>query len=1203
MLTMTVLLCIVAILSCGKTPEPEAGPEINIAGQAKIELSGGATDGTVKFTSSGNWTATPSEGWVHLSATSGKGSNSEVELTVSCDPNPGEEMRTATVTIKSGDVTKTVTVTQPGKGKEPDPDPDPDPEVVVEVKRIDFEPREYTIAVGSTLQLMPVFTPEDATDKSLIWQAFGSCVSVSEDGVVKGLRIGQAVVRAYAAGGTIAAECIIIVTNDVQGSHQGVVTDDMYGGRGKGGDDVSGGSGASTGNEESAKNGYSYTFGSKTINVTDQLLAKMVNPDPYNITLPADPQGGSPVGMGDVFLFPPSEKYPGGLARKVTSVHADGDNYKYYSTAATIEEIFETLHIEQTGLNLGQHIEKVLDESGKEVDFVKTKAGFSISIPEIFGGLNGLSIGFGDNVQISPSAEVSFNLDLAADVVDCKLTYAKAKVNTSARLSADVAIKNGAEKKWESQRFKVIMGAIPIGPVIITPEIYVSFVLKLSGEVNLTFSVNYQKAYYAYTFYDGAGGVHCKAGEAEIPDKKDPFAVTGNISGGVEFGPNLGLSISLYGGALGLSVHFDPHLAYSFTGSLPFTMETLANIGRTANWLSNAFTEPSCSFAFGGSADLAYAWHKEFELPDNIGLSYSFGKTYLMPKLGENLDIKTSSGNMAMVTTTIKNKAWFDDNMYVIVHKNGHAGGEVFAKCPFEIPVKPAAEDEEVNCTAFVRGLDPKERYYVEGPFMTIGAFGYTADLEMSPAPVHADRIIEYFDPRIENAVKGILGDIYAGRDGDWEDCNWDKDFDNIRNYKNVTAYYDSEGICTVDIKLPKEWKSKNIIVSDHSAGIESMMRWNLSSSHAYPYYKVKKLEIEDKSLEMIASIIATDKVTIHSPRLNYYSVLGDYNPDTQITDYSAYNCPDIDLSGTNIYEFKWNAVQLGNIKLNDCPRLKEIQHTGSYINYRELDKEQAEFIDIASISETLPKSLSLNNCPALEIISFTGCRLDGFDKLMANVFVNELKIGAGVAYDLKIPDCCKYLSIRTENSIFSNLTISGCSRLRAIMRELKSRLIIRNITLENCPLLGGIYLNNPSISGINDSDDLSIACEDKMIVRNCPALKVLYLHTYNPEAQVTVADMEKLEVLDVWSESTAEFNFANIPALKSVLLSGNYIGGLLSDFLQQAKKQGKATFPYKYVYEYNGNVWVSTRTNDYGFWFPGEPGQHYHFDPKNPNK
>ena len=130
-------------------------------------------------------------------------------------------------------------------------------------------------------------------------------------------------------------------------------------------------------------------------------------------------------------------------------------------------------------MSIGDHIEKVLDESGKEVDFVKTKAGFSISIPEIFGGLNGLSIGFGDNVQISPSAEVSFNLDLAADVVDCKLTYAKAKVNTSARLSADVAIKNGAEKKWESQRFKVIMGAIPIGPVIITPEIYVSFVLKL----------------------------------------------------------------------------------------------------------------------------------------------------------------------------------------------------------------------------------------------------------------------------------------------------------------------------------------------------------------------------------------------------------------------------------------------------------------------------------------------------------------------------------------------------------------------------------------------------------------------------------------------------------------------------------------------------------------------------------------------------
>ena len=739
MLMMTVVLCIAAVTSCKKTPEPVADPEIKISGATEIALPADAASGTITFTANRDWMADAGAAWAKVSPASGKASDKAVTLTVACEANANEKARTTTVTITAGMASKTVTIMQAGTKEDPGPGPGP---TTVAVTGISFENDEYTVGVGNTLQLTATIAPEDATDKTVVWSVSDESVAtVSESGAVKGLTAGTAKVRASTPDGTIYAECTVTVTEDVQGSHQGAVTDDMYGGSGSGGDDVSGGSGASQGDEESDKNGFQYQYASHTVNVTEALQAKMESVSSEGFALPADPQGNSAISNGDVFVFPPSEEYPGGRAVKVTGVKAEGDDYYYTTTWAAIDEIFETLHIEQNGMSLGDHIEKVLDENGNEVDFVRTKAGFTLSIPEIFGGLNGLSIGFGDNVQVSPSAEVSFNMDLAADVVDCKLTYAKAKVNASARLSADVAIKNGAEKKWESQRFKVILGAIPIGPVIITPEIYVSFVLKLSGEVNLTFSVNYQKAYYAYTYYDGAGGVHCKAGEAEIPDKKDPFAVTGNISGGVEFGPNIGLSISLYGGALGLSVHFDPHLAYSFTGSLPFTMETLANLGRTANWLSNAFTEPSCSFAFGGSADLAYAWHKEFELPDNIGLSYSFGKTYLMPKLGENLDIKVS-GNMAMVSTTIKNKAWFDDNMYVLVHKGGWLSNQIFAKCPFEIPVKPAAEDDEVTCTAYIRGLVPGERYYVEGPFMTIGVLGYTADLEMTPAQVKADRVI-----------------------------------------------------------------------------------------------------------------------------------------------------------------------------------------------------------------------------------------------------------------------------------------------------------------------------------------------------------------------------------------------------------------------------------------------------------------------------
>ena len=1185
MLMMTVVLCIAAVTSCKKKPEPKPEPEINISGKASIDFSGGATDGTVTFTSSEDWTATAGEGWVHVSQTSGTGSDAEVELTITCDPNPSEEPRTTTVTIKSGDVTKTITITQPGKEKEP--------EQVIEVQRIDFEQQEYTISVGSTLQLVVQFTPENATDKSLIWQSFRSVASVSEDGVVKGIAPGYEIIRAYAADGKIGAECIVNVTSDVQGSHQGAVTDDMYGGSGSGGDDVSGGSGASQGDEASDKNGFQYKFSDKTVNVTGALKEKMQSLSRNGFALPADPQGNSPISNGDVFVFPPSEDFPDGRAMKVTGIRAEGDDYYYTTTLAAIDEIFETLHIEQNGLNIGDRVEKVLGADGREIDFARTKAGFTLAFPQILGGINSLGIDLNDNLSISPSVELSFNMDLAADVVDCSLRYAKAKINVGANLACDVTVKNGVEKEFESERFKVLLGAIVIGPVIITPEIYVSFTMKLSGEVNVTFSVNYQKEYFSYTYYDGAGGVHSKAGEVAPAEDYDPFAVTGNISGGIEFGPNLGFSLSLYAGALGISAEMNPHPALTFTGSMPFTMETFANFGLASTWLSNAYYEPSIALGFGGSIDIAYRFHKKFEMPEGVSLAYSFGKTYIMPKLGENLDIKTSAGNMAMITTTIKNKAWFDDNMYVLVHKGGYQSGEIFAKCPFEIPKKPEKEGDEVECTAFVRGLVPGERYYVAGPYMTVGAFGYTKDLEMSPAPVHADRVIEFFDPKIVNAVKGILGDIYASRDGDWKDCNWDKDFDNIRNYKNVTAYYNENGILKVEISLARDWKANRISIKNHSDEVENMMLWTLygpswydsSTNTHYPYTSVKTLEIEDKTLEYCRWIECREKIAIHSPKFGVWQFF--HNEGSEV-----YR-PDVDLSGSGIVRIEWANSPVGDLVLKNCPNLRTIEIHGS-LRLTEEDLKNPDLFDIASVNDSeLPESFVIENCPALEIIELWSCRLDRFYDALKGCFVPKVLIGTCVAYEFKLPDCCEYFSIRNDDCIFPKLTLSGCSRLKGFFDWFQP-VLVREYTIEDCPLL--------------DSHDLRVAASDKVTISNCGLSDRLEIHTSETGAKVTVSSLNSLKYMDIYCASTADFNLSGLPALESSFMYGNYIGGLLPEPIQQMRKRGKtAGYPHKYKYEYgyvNGEwSWKSTITNDYGFYFPGEPGQHYHFDPKNPNR
>lgn len=605
-------------------------------------------------------------------------------------------------------------------------------EKVIPVTSVSIEPKQLEMIPGQTTAITVTLLPENATDKTVVWSSSEETVAtVSDTGLVQAVAEGTTTISATSLDGEVSGECLVTVmaAENMTGSRQDVITQDDFGGSGSTGDDVSGGSGASQGIEDSNKNGINYVYGENTVAVTDAVMEKVSNLTKEGFKLPADSHGRSSIGYGDVFVFPKCEQFPGGYAAKVTDISWEGDGFYYSTTLAAIDEVFETLHLEQTALDLTPYIEKIVMEDGTEVEWTKTKGGVSISIPEIFGGINGLSFDLNDNVSISPSAEINFNLDVDTDVVGNKLTYAKVQANSSARLSADVSIKKGGEKKWVSKRAKVIIAAIPVGPVWVTPEVYATFEIRLSGEINMTFSFNYQKAYFAYISYDSNKGIEYD-GDASVSSSEDPFAVTGNLSGGIEFGPNVGAGVSLWGGALGLGVYCGPHAAFSFTGTLPFTAENLAKLDRPGMWLSNAYYEPSALLRYGGSVEVAYLWHKDYEAP--VTFNYSFGKTFMIPKLGNTLSIETSQNGSAKISTTIMNKSLFNDNMYVVIRKDGPEGPVLF-KCPFKMSRKPEAEDDEVKITASLSDLDIDETYYVDGPFISVSALGFTKEVEMEP--------------------------------------------------------------------------------------------------------------------------------------------------------------------------------------------------------------------------------------------------------------------------------------------------------------------------------------------------------------------------------------------------------------------------------------------------------------------------------------
>ena len=82
------------------------------------------------------------------------------------------------------------------------------------VTNISLDKTSVNLSLGETCKLNAVVEPADATLTDIIWTASNSCVSVDQDGNIKGLSEGQCIVTAEAIDGTgIKAECVVNVGN------------------------------------------------------------------------------------------------------------------------------------------------------------------------------------------------------------------------------------------------------------------------------------------------------------------------------------------------------------------------------------------------------------------------------------------------------------------------------------------------------------------------------------------------------------------------------------------------------------------------------------------------------------------------------------------------------------------------------------------------------------------------------------------------------------------------------------------------------------------------------------------------------------------------------------------------------------------------------------------------------------------------------
>lgn len=605
-------------------------------------------------------------------------------------------------------------------------------EETVPVKGVELATHSCTLLIGRTIQLHAEILPGDATDRQLSWASSNTGVaSVDAEGVVTALAEGAATITVTTHDGGFSAKCSITVTAIVQGSRKGVVTAANYGGSGSGGDDVRPGGGG--------KNGYNYVFGGNTIQVTKEILDNIEGLASTGFSLPGDTEGNSSIGTGDVIVFPICNPFPGGYAGKIEKVTTedDGKTYRYDMSVAALDEVFEELDLKQTDIDLDPLIERVEDESGRMVPYTVAGNGVEISIEDLFPSL---SFDLSEHSKLELAARIWLNLDLDASIKGFSLKHAEVRIDAEAIMNAKIGLVKEVKATWKSPRMKMILAAIPVGPIIITPEVYVQLELDLKGEVSINATLSFRKAFYATAVYDGE--FNCDGHWVETGnDGERPFSASGEIGGSIEFGPNIGLSVSVYGGALGLSVDLDIHAELELSNETA-SLTDLLNKTNAGEWLSSTSLTFKIPIRFGGSFDLAWRCHFDFKLPDSMSLAFTLWNRTLIPTLdADSFAIKTFRDRAsAEISATIENRSIFQD-LYLKIYKGHEAEGESFEVVRFNQPVFPERE-ETASCKAVFNNMIPGQEYYVDGPYVTVSG----AEVGMYPWPGDVNRIIRYGD-------------------------------------------------------------------------------------------------------------------------------------------------------------------------------------------------------------------------------------------------------------------------------------------------------------------------------------------------------------------------------------------------------------------------------------------------------------------------
>ena len=292
-----------------------------------------------------------------------------------------------------------------------------------------------------------------------------------------------------------------------------------------------------------------YELSPKAVEVPEAVIRQISGIDTLRqvMTLPAT--AGVPE-VGQVLIInTPTKDLPDGLLAKVKRVKETSQGYEVSYDNAELMEAFKSIEIPEQYIPLNDMVEHIYDMDGNELEFSRGMSTRKSGMQPIEVTMPEKALKF-DGIEITPKMSIDMLMRYVLQAADYEIDYAHCAIDGEITVGADLNLKTLKEAKLLNKYIPLVrisFGAIPVGPVVLTPWVQLNFIIKAEGAISLEASISYTRTVHTAVHYEKKPGLSASMDfDPEAPDALK-YSFGPKFEGGFSYGLGWGAVIGLYG--------------------------------------------------------------------------------------------------------------------------------------------------------------------------------------------------------------------------------------------------------------------------------------------------------------------------------------------------------------------------------------------------------------------------------------------------------------------------------------------------------------------------------------------------------------------------------------------------------------------------------------------------------------------------------